>query len=85
MATKPFDTRGAALLRAYLTEQGKDRSQTGLAKTLGTSQPMVSRWASGALQPPIDVIAALERLIGIPCIAWAKRPRIRRQSRSHAA
>jgi transcriptional regulator with XRE-family HTH domain len=79
MAQGPFDSRGAALLRAWLAEDVKDRSQSGLARLLGTSQPMVSRWARGVLQPPIDVIAALERLIGIPCIAWAERIRARRR------
>ena len=80
--TGPFDSRGSVLLRRYFAE--KTESQTDFAVRFGTTQSTVSRWAHGFLQPPIDVIAALERELGISCAAWAERLLVRR-ARSKAA
>jgi transcriptional regulator with XRE-family HTH domain len=59
---------GARLLREVLALQGW--SQNELARQLGTSSGLVSRWLSGRRTPGLVWAIAIARLTGVPASAW---------------
>lgn len=41
-------------------------SQAAIATALGVEQPTVSKWAKGQNRPPLEALAVVERLAGVP-------------------
>ncbi len=60
---KNFDRR----LKALLSENCMPRAE--LARRLGVTVPVVSRWLNGASAPDVYQVQAVARLFGLPC-AW---------------
>lgn len=63
-----LSSRGAERLAA-LVSSGQ-YSQRQVAERVGTTQPVVSRWVSGARVPSGAYLAAIEREFGIPVAEW---------------
>lgn len=49
-------------------------SQADVAAALNVSKQSVSAYCAGVRRPSIELLAAIERRLGIPCIAWADAP-----------
>lgn len=62
------ETVGRKKLDAWLDIRGN--TVTGLATTLGISQPTVSGWRNGLWRPIREYREALERICGIPVDDW---------------
>jgi transcriptional regulator with XRE-family HTH domain len=70
---------GCRLFRAYL--RGPSLSQREIARTLGTTEHVISSWKSGFRRPGDDFAAALERLTGVPADSWRTREELAKRLR----
>jgi transcriptional regulator with XRE-family HTH domain len=64
----PHHTKGESLLRAWLKRNGC--SKTKLAARMRVSRPAVHYWTTGASRPVAHLRERLERITGIPRLAW---------------
>jgi transcriptional regulator with XRE-family HTH domain len=85
MPRSSTETRGRALLRAFLDEDPA-RSQRWLAVLLGIEQPSVSAWLRGLSRPEPHLRDALAQIARIPAQEWEtpgeRRQRIRSVERA---
>jgi len=58
-------------LANHLSSSG--HTQSSLARELGVSKSMFSRWATGAYNPSLKYATAIERLINLPADWWVDR------------
>lgn len=65
------ETDAIAAVKRELDQRGW--SQLDLAKKLGESPQLVSRWLLRERRPGLDKAAAIERVLGVPMRLWARK------------
>ena len=61
---EPVGGRLPAALREVVSRA--NLQQTDIAERLGVDQGLVSRWMNGIRRPPLEAIAAIEEMAGVP-------------------
>lgn len=69
-AAPPEHTAGAHRFRAWITETKQTHAQ--IAAQLHCAKSYIAMLSTGAAPPSLRLAARIERLVGIPCIAWTE-------------
>lgn len=64
-------TRGGALLWDHIVEH-HDGNQTQFALAVDMTHGYLNHLLMGRKNPSLDLAARLERIAGVPCIAWTE-------------